>query len=317
MLWWRRIEPAIVQAVSTELDTEDYVVMEDDEDDSAGFDNDGGGRGKWSKSKVSEEVLVVVLLCSDEIEMKVLKVGQAEHSVCFQRTLVALQIEEAERSKRETEKAGHSKRAKKNRERHERRQSEERRTTKIRTFNESRAEAVTEGVGEKMDVDPPEARGYRQGKKDNGTLERATDGMEIDVPSQVQPTSPPLAGPSSVSHATSATVLSAPPYRKLVITMKDAKTERKTQDKDTGREHKLKKFVRCVCGVRRDDKQPLILCDGRLVWQHRECMGVKATDDEVNAPSFEFFRDLRKPERHIALLEALERGEKPREMAEG
>ncbi|KAK3080132.1 hypothetical protein LTS18_003035, partial [Coniosporium uncinatum] len=162
MLWWRRIEPAIVQAVSTELDTEDYVVMEDDEDDSAGFDNDGGGRGKWSKSKVSEEVLVVVLLCSDEIEMKVLKVGQAEHSVCFQRTLVALQIEEAERSKRETEKAGHSKRAKKNRERHERRQSEERRTTKIRTFNESRAEAVTEGVGEKMDVDPPEARGYRQ-----------------------------------------------------------------------------------------------------------------------------------------------------------
>jgi len=81
---------------------QDYVMTKDDKNDSAGFDNDGGGRGKWSKSKVSEEVLVVVLLCSDEIEMKVLKVGQAEHSVCFQRTLVALEVEKAERSRRET-----------------------------------------------------------------------------------------------------------------------------------------------------------------------------------------------------------------------
>ncbi|MCJ1474219.1 hypothetical protein MMC13_002877 [Lambiella insularis] len=70
-------------------------------------------------------------------------------------------------------------------------------------------------------------------------------------------------------------------------------------------------IIRCICGYvveDEDDERTMVICDSCSAWQHNICMGISEDPDEL--PD-QYFCELCKPEDHEALLEAMERGEKP------
>lgn len=70
-------------------------------------------------------------------------------------------------------------------------------------------------------------------------------------------------------------------------------------------------IIRCICGCtveNEDDKRAMICCESCNAWQHNECMEVSEDDDEL--PD-EYYCERCRPRDHKALLEKIERGEKP------
>jgi hypothetical protein len=68
-------------------------------------------------------------------------------------------------------------------------------------------------------------------------------------------------------------------------------------------------ICRCICGDNNFTvKRPWIQCTACGVWQHNDCMDVSVFDDEL---AEHYWCEECDPEPHEALLEAVERGEKP------
>ncbi|PSN75573.1 hypothetical protein BS50DRAFT_43303 [Corynespora cassiicola Philippines] len=68
-------------------------------------------------------------------------------------------------------------------------------------------------------------------------------------------------------------------------------------------------IIRCVCGDQRDIRgRQMICCDKCEVWQHNKCLNLPEGDfwDEKS-----YYCERCKPEDHVELLAAMERGEKP------
>lgn len=70
-------------------------------------------------------------------------------------------------------------------------------------------------------------------------------------------------------------------------------------------------IIRCICGCtveNEDDKRAMICCETCNAWQHNECMEVSEDDDEL--PD-EYYCEQCRPRDHKALLEKINRGERP------
>ncbi len=97
---------------------------------------------------------------------------------------------------------------------------------------------------------------------------------------------------------------------------KGSKAAKQTSSEPTPPEEDEDSIIRCICGYvveDEDDDRKMICCDSCTAWQHNECMEVSLDDDELPE---QYFCELCRPDLHQALLEKVERGEKPWEERE-
>lgn len=68
-------------------------------------------------------------------------------------------------------------------------------------------------------------------------------------------------------------------------------------------------IIRCICGATEDDEGlMMIVCDKCEAWQHNLCMDVTEVEDELLN---EYYCEQCAPDKHVELLAAIDRGEKP------
>ncbi|KAL8845466.1 MAG: hypothetical protein Q9176_000102 [Flavoplaca citrina] len=97
---------------------------------------------------------------------------------------------------------------------------------------------------------------------------------------------------------------------------KGSKAAKQTSSEPTPPEEDEDSIIRCICGYvveDEDDDRKMICCDSCTAWQHNECMEVSLDDDELPE---QYFCELCRPDLHQALLEKVERGERPWEERE-
>ncbi|OCK80910.1 hypothetical protein K432DRAFT_327365 [Lepidopterella palustris CBS 459.81] len=83
----------------------------------------------------------------------------------------------------------------------------------------------------------------------------------------------------------------------------------RSESAQTGNEGEDDAIIRCVCGVQRDIKgRQMIACDICEAWQHVKCLGLKEGEEWESRT---YYCEQCRPEDHVELLAAMERGEKP------
>ncbi|KAL8921742.1 MAG: hypothetical protein Q9172_003859 [Xanthocarpia lactea] len=97
---------------------------------------------------------------------------------------------------------------------------------------------------------------------------------------------------------------------------KGSKATKQTSPEPTPPEEDEESIIRCICGYvveDEDDDRKMICCDSCTAWQHNECMEMSLDDDELPE---QYFCEQCRPDLHQALLEKVERGERPWEERE-
>lgn len=97
---------------------------------------------------------------------------------------------------------------------------------------------------------------------------------------------------------------------------KGSKAAKQTSSEPTPPDEDEDSIIRCICGYvveDEDDDRKMICCDSCTAWQHNECMEVSLDDDELPE---QYYCELCRPDLHQALLEKVERGERPWEERE-
>ncbi|KAL6709824.1 Transcription factor bye1 [Coniothyrium glycines] len=137
----------------------------------------------------------------------------------------------------------------------------------------------------------------RSGRANKGQHTKNLDGVDESSPAPVKPKPQPRADKKAPGKGQAK----GNNVRAQSTQSVEAEEEEEEEEEDA--------VIRCVCGDQRDIRgRQMICCDSCEAWQHNKCLGLPEGDYWENK---QYYCEQCKPENHVELLAAMERGEKP------